>query len=111
LHSLGFNLIETTDNCLISGTTFGNVTGQDPRLGPLTSNIGSSASARQTTPVRPLLPGSPAIDAGDPGGCTNGQNQILTTDQRRFRRPIGARCDIGAVEYSPYAIYLPLIQK
>ena len=111
LHSLGYNLVETTTNCTMSGTTFGNVTGQDPRLGPLTNNIGSSAVAGQTTPVRPLLPGSPAIDAGDLSGCTNGQNQPLTTDQRRFRRPIGPRCDIGAVEYSPYAIGLPLILR
>ena len=104
LHSLGYNLIETTGNCQISGITLGNVTGQDPKLGPPQNNGGS-------TETRALLSNSPAIDAGDTNGCTNGQNQPLTTDQRRFRRPIGPRCDIGAVEYSPYSIDLPLIQR
>ena len=104
LHSLGFNLIETPANCLITGTTFGNVTGQDPKLGPLQNNSGS-------TLTRALLAGSPAIDAGDTNGCTNGQNQPLITDQRHFRRPIGLHCDIGAVEYSPYALNLPLILR
>jgi len=61
--------------------------------------------------TRALLAGSPAIDAGDTNGCTNGQSQPLITDQRRFRRPIGLRCDIGAVEYSPYALNLPLILR
>lgn len=39
-----------------------------------------------------LLPGSPARDAGNPGGCG------LTTDQRGVPRPQGVRCDLGAVE-------------
>ncbi len=59
LNSLGWNLIETTSNCLISGTTFGNITGQDPHLGPLGLNFGA-------TPTQALLSGSPAIDAGHP---------------------------------------------
>ena len=104
LHSLGYNLIETTTNCTISGLISGNVTGQDPKLGPLQNNGGS-------TPTRALLPGSPAIDAGHPSGCINDLGTALTIDQRGWRRPIGPRCDIGAVEYSPYAIDLPLIQR
>ena len=29
-----------------------------------------------------LLPGSPAIDSGNPDGCTDGHGRLLTTDQR-----------------------------
>jgi hypothetical protein len=38
-----------------------------------------------------LLPGSPAIDAGDDLTCP-------PADQRGVRRPQGAHCDIGAFE-------------
>ena len=41
-----------------------------------------------------LLPGSPAIDAGDDSLCPG-------TDQRGVPRPIGAHCDIGAFESVP----------
>jgi hypothetical protein len=104
LHSLGCNLVETTTNCTMSGMMFGNVTGQDPLLGPLQNNGGS-------TPMQALLPGSPALDAGQIPYCSDGTGAPITTDQRGFRRPIGARCDIGAVEYSPYALDLPLVHR
>ena len=97
LHSLGHNLIETTTNCLISGTMLGNITGQDPLLGPLQNNGGSTLTQ---APLR----GSPAIDHGDDLNCP-------LIDQRGFRRPIGLHCDIGAMEYSPYALDLPLVQR
>ena len=42
--------------------------------------------------VRPLLPGSPAIDAADPRFCTE-------TDQIGNPRPVGAGCDLGAIEF------------
>jgi len=42
--------------------------------------------------VHPLLPGSPAIDAG---ACVAG----ITTDQRGVSRPSGDGCDIGAYEF------------
>ncbi|ANB16842.1 Hypothetical protein I596_806 [Dokdonella koreensis DS-123] len=59
----------------------------DPLLGPLQDNGGLSRT-------RALLPGSPAIDAGN-----NGQN--LATDQRGpgFSRVTGPAADIGAFEY------------
>lgn len=38
-----------------------------------------------------LLPGSPALDVGDPRYCE-------MTDQRGVARPVGAACDAGAVE-------------
>lgn len=86
--SSGYNLIGV-------GST-GNPTdiiGQDPLLGPLQNNGG-------TTFTRALLPGSPALDAGDP-------NNITVKDQRGISRPQdgdgnGAkRSDIGAFERYP----------
>ncbi len=105
LHSLGYNLLETTSNCLVSGTTFGNVTGQDPKLGPLQNNYGA-------TPTQALLLGSPAIDAGEQPFCENASGAPLTTDQRGLARPGGARCDIGAFEYyTVYPVLLPFIRR
>jgi len=54
-------------------------------LGPLTLN------APGATATHALLPGSPALDAGDDTACP-------TTDQRGVLRPQGTYCDIGAVE-------------
>jgi hypothetical protein len=59
----------------------------DAGLGPLADNGGY-------TLTHALLPGSPAIDAGDDGICP-------ATDQRGVARPQGAACDIGAYEYVP----------
>ncbi len=56
----------------------------DPMLGPLQDNGGP-------TMTMALLPGSPAIDAGDDASCP-------ATDQRGVTRPQGSRCDIGAFE-------------
>ena len=44
------------------------------------------------TPTHDVLGGSPARDAGNPGGCG------VPNDQRGVPRPQGARCDLGAVE-------------
>ncbi|HEX2031687.1 MAG TPA: Calx-beta domain-containing protein [Actinomycetota bacterium] len=85
--SQGHNLIESLGpNCTFSGDTTGNITGQDPLLGPLQYNGGPP------TFTHDLLDGSPAIDAGSPD-CPPPE-----TDQRGFNRPIGPACDIGAVE-------------
>jgi hypothetical protein len=60
-----------------------------PRLAPLTDNGGP-------TRTHALLPGSPAIDAGDDAFS-------LGTDQRGagFDRVVGAAADIGAYEWGP----------
>jgi hypothetical protein len=55
-----------------------------PDLGPLADNGG-------LTRTFALLPGSPAIDAGDDATCK-------TFDQRNTARPQGPRCDIGSFE-------------
>ncbi len=65
-------------------------------LGPLRNNGGP-------TWTMALLPGSPALDAGQDATCR-------PTDQRGFARPIGAACDLGAVEMGKVT-FLPLISR
>jgi hypothetical protein len=96
LWSSGYNLIEISTNCPISGTNSGDIIGKDPLLGLLQSNGGP-------TLTQSPLPGSPVIDNG---------NACPPTDQRGFRRPIGPQCDIGAVEYFNLPrVYLPTLLK
>jgi hypothetical protein len=48
-----------------------------------------------------LPTGSPALDAGNPGGCRNFAGNLLKTDQRGQPRPGGGEttgCDMGAYE-------------
>jgi hypothetical protein len=66
----------------------------DPMLGPLQNNGG-------LTQTMALLSGSPAIDAGNPAGCTDGSGHLLKTDQRGMPRPDPedtGGCDIGSYE-------------
>jgi hypothetical protein len=95
LTSQGYNLIQDPSNCTLTGDTTGNITSADPHIGPLQSNGGA-------TETQALLPGSPAIDAGDPNGCTDPDGNTLSTDQRGAPRVIAGdtRCDIGAFEAS-----------
>ena len=102
--SEGNNIMRTMSGCTVSG---GGVTFADPMLGPLANNGGP-------TQTHAPLTGSPAIDAGNAGGCTDNLGAILTTDQRGFRRPVfgksALRCDIGAFELQQL-LYLPLIVR
>ncbi len=100
-NSDGFNLIQSTAGATINGTTVSNITGVDPNLGPLADNGGP-------TFTRALLPGSPAIDAG---------NTTLLDDQRLRLRPYddpsvanapgGNSSDIGAFERQPASTPTP----
>ncbi len=73
----------------------GDLINTDPKLGLLLNNGG-------TRKTMALLPGSPAIDAGNPSGCTDGHGHILGSDQRGYHRPgdpaLTTGCDIGAYE-------------
>ena len=82
LLSAGFNIV-ASGACLNAPTT-GDQLGVDPQLGPLAANGGSTLTHLPAAT-------SPAIDAADPGACP-------ATDQRGVARPVGPRCDIGAVE-------------
>lgn len=91
LESEGYNLIGSTSSCTVQGVVAGNIFGVNPLLGPLRACGGFA-------PTHPLLPGSPAIDAGTAGG--------LVTDQRGAPRVTdipnvpnaGDGSDIGAYE-------------
>lgn len=85
-----------TGPCAFSGT--GNIVGLDPMLAALADNGGP-------TQTQALQPGSPAVDAGDPAGCTDGFGNALAFDQRGsgFGRVSGARCDMGAFELTGVA--------
>ena len=89
--SHGYNL-SSDDTCKLGGPS--DLNNHDPLLGPLQHNGGP-------TETMALLPGSPAIDGGNPSGCSDGQGHLLRTDQRGMPRPdrediVG--CDIGAYE-------------
>jgi hypothetical protein len=106
-----FNLFGTNGNAGVSGFAPGPtdiVPGVQVAqiLGPLTDNGGP-------TQTHALLAGSPAIDAGDAGGCRDNQGTLLLTDQRGFARHVNGnndgtvRCDIGAFEYGAEFVPVP----
>lgn len=84
-----YTLIKTPGTQLFAGNT-GNITGQDPLLGPLQTDPGSP-----TATEKPGC-GSPAINAGDPGFTSP-----PATDQRHLPRVTKGRIDMGAVEVQP----------
>ena len=97
-----FNLLGSNGNAGVSGFAPGptDIVPAVPLakiLGPLQNNGGP-------TQTHALVDGSPALDAGDPGGCRDSQGSLLSTDQRGFTRHVdnnndgSARCDIGAFE-------------
>lgn len=93
--SQGNNLLRNSFGS--SGWISTDLINADPRLAPLGNN-GSS------TFTRALLPGSPAINAGNNSLAIDPQTNLpLTTDQRGYDRVGGGTVDIGAYEsnYSP----------
>ncbi len=80
LTSNGNNIISTTSGCTFTASA-GDKVNINPVLGILLPSYG----------FQPLLPGSPAVNAGNPATC-------LPTDQRGMAR-VGI-CDIGAYEYT-----------
>ena len=81
--SLDYNLIGDDINCGFA-PVIGDLVNVAPLLGPLRDNGGP-------TFTHALLPGSPAVDAGD-------DNAAPATDQRGVIRPQGEAGDIGAYE-------------
>src|SRR5262249_3301577 len=86
----------TTAGGLSNGVN-GNLVGVNPLLAPL----GNYGGPTQTIA---LLPGSPAIDAGDSALAVDAQSNPLTTDQRGLPRVVGAAVDIGAFESSGFTL-------
>jgi hypothetical protein len=91
LTSNGYNL-SSDGTCDFDST--GDLNDTDPKLGRLRNNGGPTRTLA-------LLPGSPAIDSGNPSGCTDGKGHLLKTDQRGEPRPDkedSSGCDRGAYE-------------
>jgi hypothetical protein len=89
--SRGYNL-SSDSTCDFDGA--GDLNNTDPGLGKLQNNGGP-------TETMALLSGSPAIDSGNPSGCTDGKGHLLKTDQRGEPRPDkedAGGCDRGAYE-------------
>ncbi len=74
----------------------------DPLLLPLADQGGSSETLA-------LAVGSPAIDGGNPAGCTDDKLLAIATDQRGVARPSGAACDIGAFESQPSGVTMSVV--
>jgi hypothetical protein len=93
----GHNLIGDATGSSGFGASHGDLVGTtasplDPRLGPLQDNGGP-------TPTMALLPGSPAVNAGD----NSAQSVVGSLDQRGqgFARVVNGVIDIGAFEAQP----------
>ncbi|MGA9785144.1 MAG: choice-of-anchor Q domain-containing protein [Candidatus Sulfotelmatobacter sp.] len=95
LTSFGYNL-SSDASCPLNSA--GDQNSADLVLGLLQNNGGPTATMA-------IILGSPAIDAGNPAGCTDDPQggNILEVDQRGDRRPgdpkLTTGCDIGAYEY------------
>jgi len=105
IHSTGFNLIESTSGCTVTGDTTGNIVGLDPLLDLLADNGGP-------TRTHALLPGSPAVDAGSTLYPGVGSGACADRDQTGAERPTDgdadgwAVCDMGAYENPGDAVAL-----
>ncbi|HEY5640454.1 MAG TPA: CSLREA domain-containing protein, partial [Dehalococcoidia bacterium] len=90
--SLGYNLIQVVSaGCTLAGNITGNVVGQDPLLGALADNGG-------TTNTHALQGGSPAIDAASPDCPPPSDDQRGVSRPRDGDGDLTALCDIGAYE-------------
>jgi hypothetical protein len=94
--NMGYNFIGNDQGANVGnehGDHIGTATQPlDARLGPLADNGGY-------TPTMNPAANSPLIDAGP--GPSDTPYTYPSTDQRGIARPIGAKSDIGAVEYQP----------
>jgi len=93
IESTGYNLFGSDTDCTITGDVTRNLIGLDPMI-PSSPTLDPA-----DTWGYPPLPGSPAIDAGNPAPPGSGGAACETIDQRGLSRPQGAACDIGAYEF------------
>jgi hypothetical protein len=92
--SAGRNII-SDNTCVPNPGNMGDKFSTDPKLESFINDNGGP------TRTFMLLADSPAIDYGQ--GCP-------ATDQRGYPRPIGAGCDVGAVERG-WLLFLPTLRK
>jgi parallel beta-helix repeat protein len=96
--SQGNNLIGAADGS--TGWVSSDLTGTSAHpLNPLLAPLGNNGGTTQTMT---LLPGSPAIDAGNNTLIPAG----VTTDQRGLPRTVGSAVDIGACESQGFTLTL-----
>ena len=89
--SNGYNL---SSDLTCNFSKAGDLNKTNPMLNPLRKNGGP-------TQTMSFQPGSPAIDAGNPAGCTDNSGQLLSFDQRgqaRHDNEDTGGCDVGAYE-------------
>ena len=106
VNSYGRNLFGTLSPCTVDTPAGGNWNAINSLflIGPLQDNGGP-------TWTNALLPGSNAIDWGDPvQGCVDNNSILIATDQRGFLRSADPGCDVGAFEYW-LSTYLPTITR
>lgn len=84
--SQGYNLVQVPGTCTF--TAVGDLTGVAPNVAPLADNGGP-------VPTHALLPGSPAINAGNPAAPGSAGTACAAVDARGLPR---SDCDIGAYE-------------
>jgi hypothetical protein len=93
--SSGYNLRSSNDVACTGFTGTGDVVNPNPLIGTLGPNGGPTSTI-------PLLPTSPAINAGNPAPVGGAFPACPATDQRGLPRGGGAGvCDIGAFEVQP----------
>ncbi len=98
LTSLGYNFDGGGNTCGLDGA--GDLVNADPQLAALANNGGP-------TQTHLPMPGSAAIDAGNPVAPGSGGISCPVKDQRSLNRPadgngdLSTRCDMGAVEACP----------
>ena len=96
IETSSYNLIGSATGCSFGSSTE-DLIGIDPLLGTFGGHGGPTSTYS-------LYAGSPAIDTGNPQGCTDGLGILLTQDQRGAKRPQDGNgdgemlCDRGAYE-------------
>jgi hypothetical protein len=99
LTSAGYNILGNTIGCYFASTSSDKIN-VNPLVTPLDLHGGP-------TKTHMLFAGSPAVDAGNPAGCSDPSGSVLSTDQRGFTRPVDGNadgssiCDIGSIEAAP----------
>jgi len=99
--SAGYNLSSDSTCDFNSPGDFNQI---DAMVGPFQNNGGP-------TQTYALPSDSPAIDSGNPNGCTDGTGHRLTHDQRGQPRPDPedtAGCDIGSYEFQSAPKCIPI---
>jgi CSLREA domain-containing protein len=94
----GFLITSLGHNLEFPGTSCGFVLGSDRRADPLLNTLADNGGPTRTMA---LMPGSPAIDAGDDATCAAAP--VSGHDQRGASRSVGAglHCDMGGYELAP----------